>query len=50
MGVRNRTKPFVFSHKVAPGVDVEKLVCATGAAHVEASSIVKYNLGVQIAL
>jgi hypothetical protein len=29
---RNRMRPFVFSHKVTPGGDVEILVCATGAA------------------
>ena len=32
MDVRNRTKPFVFSDKVVPGVDGGTLVCATGAA------------------
>ena len=32
LGVRNRTKPYVFSHKVAPHVDVGNLVCATAQA------------------
>ena len=47
--LRNRTKPHVFSHKVAPD-----LVCATGAGFARlrsnACSIVKLNSGVQIAL
>ena len=30
--MENRTKPYVFSHKARPGVDVGNLVCATGAA------------------
>ena len=34
------------SHKVAPRVDVGNLVCATGPARSDASSIVKYNSGV----
>ena len=32
MDVGNRTKPCVFSHKAAPGVDGGNCVCATGAA------------------
>ena len=32
--LRNRTQPCVFSHKVAPGIDVGNLVCATGASFV----------------
>ena len=47
MGVSNRSEPYVFSHKVAPGVDVGNLVCATDAVHArfrsDASSIVKLN-------
>ena len=37
--LRNRTQPCVFSHKVAPGIDVGNLVCATGA------SFVRFALG-----
>ena len=37
--LRNRTQPCVFWHKVAPGVDVGNLVCATGA------SFVRFALG-----
>ena len=29
---QNPSKPYAFSHKVLPGVDVGNLVCATGAA------------------
>jgi hypothetical protein len=54
LDVRNRTKPCVFSHKVAPGVYVGNLVCATGPAFARlrsnASSLVKLNSGVQIAV
>ena len=49
LDVRNRTKPCVFSHKVAPGVYVGNLVCVTGPAFTRlrsnAFSLVKLNSG-----
>jgi hypothetical protein len=50
---RNRTKLYVFSHKVHPSSDVGNLVCATGAVFArflsDASCIARLNSGVQIA-